>query len=160
MTQHSEHGLGPVAALETQLVVGSHIVTQRRTYRHHGIYVGAGKVVHYAGFAHGLHRGPVQEVTLDEFASGQAVRVLACAAAFDPCEIVRRARSRLGENSYRVVTNNCEHFCEWCVRGESRSYQIEALLSWPVRVLRVALQGARMRVHLSHNGERCAPQLH
>jgi hypothetical protein len=24
-----------------------------------------------------------------------------------------------------VLTNNCEHFCEWCVRGEHRSYQVD-----------------------------------
>jgi Lecithin retinol acyltransferase len=43
-------------------------------------------------------------------------------------EIARRARSRLGENRYHILTNNCEHFCEWCVRGEHRSYQVDALL--------------------------------
>ena len=32
---------------------------------------------------------------------------------------------RLGEDCYSVLTNNCEHFCEWCVRGEHRSYQVD-----------------------------------
>jgi hypothetical protein len=32
---------------------------------------------------------------------------------------------RLGEDRYSVLTNNCEHFCEWCVRGEHRSYQVD-----------------------------------
>jgi len=41
--------------------LGSHLVTPRRGYLHHGIYVGAGKVVHYSGFAHGLRRGPVKK---------------------------------------------------------------------------------------------------
>jgi hypothetical protein len=31
--------------------------------------------------------------------------------------------SRLGEHSYRIPTNNCEHFCEWCLNGASRSHR-------------------------------------
>ena len=42
-------------------------------------------------------------------------------------EVVRRARLRLGENRYHLLTNNCEHFCEWCIRGESRSLQVDEL---------------------------------
>jgi Lecithin retinol acyltransferase len=34
-----------------------------------------------------------------------------------------------GENRYRVLRNNCEHFCEWFLRGESRGYQVERFLS-------------------------------
>ena len=43
--------------------LGSHIVTPRCGYTHHGIYVGHGRVVQYAGLAHGLRTGPVEEVT-------------------------------------------------------------------------------------------------
>jgi ribosomal protein L37E len=42
--------------------------------------------------------------------------------------VVHRARSRLGEDSYHVLRNNCEHFCEWCASGQHRSYQIEGLV--------------------------------
>jgi hypothetical protein len=35
-----------------------------------------------------------------------------------------------------VLTNNCEHFCEWCVHGEHRSYQVDNLLSQCGRVRR------------------------
>jgi len=51
--------------------------------------------------------------------------------------VTRRARSRLGENRYRIFTNNCEHFCEWCLRDEHRSDQIENLLALPRRLARV-----------------------
>ena len=47
----------------------------------------------------------------------------------DRPEVVHRARSRLGEDRYHVLRNNCEHFCEWCVRGQNRSYQVDALVS-------------------------------
>jgi hypothetical protein len=48
---------------------------------------------------------------------------------FEYREVIARARSRVGEDCYRLLTNNCEHFCEWCLRGEHRSYQVEALLT-------------------------------
>jgi lecithin:retinol acyltransferase len=108
---------------------GSHLVTPRRGYLHHGIYVGDGKVVHYAGLACGLHRGPVEEVPLDRFAHGRPVWVKSHAPSNFECQdVIERARSRVGENCYQLLTNNCEHFCEWCLSGEPRSYQVEALL--------------------------------
>ncbi len=54
---------------------------------------------------------------------------------YSPEEIVRRARSRLGENDYRLVTNNCEHFCNWCVSGVKISTQVARPLRLPFRVL-------------------------
>ena len=121
---------------EQQPLLGSHIVTPRRGYLHHGIYVGGGKVVHYAGLAHGLHRRPVEETSLARFARGRAVWVRSDAPpTFDRREVIHRARSRVGEDCYRLLTNNCEHFCEWCLRGEHRSYQVEAWRARPERAL-------------------------
>ena len=31
----------------------------------------------------------------------------------------------LGEDRYRVWTNNCEHFVHWCLSGTARSAQVE-----------------------------------
>src|SRR5258707_11780449 len=58
---------------EPEPPMGAHIVTERRGYTHHGIYVGAGKVVHYAGLSRGLRRGPVEEISLSRFAAGHRV---------------------------------------------------------------------------------------
>ncbi len=128
-----------VAEQEPEL--GSHLVTPRRGYLHHGIYVGSGKVVHYAGLAHGLRRGPVEEVPLARFTGGRPVWVRSNSAPdFDCGEVIRRALSRVGEDCYRLLTNNCEHFCEWCLRGEPRSFQVEAWLARPGRVLRATLR--------------------
>jgi len=78
----------------------------------------------------------VEEISLSSFAAGHAVGVIeGVPQKFDAREVVRRARSRLGEDRYRLLTNNCEHFCEWCLQGERRSYQIEACLELPSRAL-------------------------
>ncbi|MCG3189218.1 MAG: hypothetical protein LKCHEGNO_01505 [Burkholderiaceae bacterium] len=112
--------------------IGAHLVTPRRGYTHHGIYAGGGRVVHYAGWSRAaLTRRPVEEVSLAEFADGHVVAARADSPRrFAAAEVVARARSRLGENRYRIASNNCEHFCHWCLSGESRSAQIERLLGW------------------------------
>jgi hypothetical protein len=126
--------------------LGSHLVTPRRGYLHHGIYVGDGKVVHYAGLAGGLQRGPVEEVPLARFTRGRPVWVKSHApSSFECREVIQRARSRVGEDCYRLLTNNCEHFCEWCLRGEPRSYQVEALLA-RLRVLNATVRFVAQRV--------------
>ena len=125
---------------EQEPLLASHIVTPRRGYLHHGIYVGGGKIVHYAGLAHGLRRSPVEETTLDRFARGRPVWVRSDAPpTFSSREVIHRARSRVGEDGYRLLTNNCEHFCEWCLHGEHRSYQVEAWVARPGRILHAAI---------------------
>jgi hypothetical protein len=123
---------------------GAHLVTSRRGYMHHGIYVGRGMVVHYAGLSRFLHSGPIEEVTMARFSLGRAVRIIAYSEPkYSPQEIVLRARSRLGENKYQVLRNNCEHFCNWCVSGRSRSAQVERPLASTLRALVIAAHCAK-----------------
>lgn len=44
---------------------------------------------------------------------------------YSPDEIVDRARSRIGEGSYKLFSHNCEHVAVWCVSGEEQSFQSE-----------------------------------
>jgi Lecithin retinol acyltransferase len=130
--------------------LGSHLVTARRVFLHHGIYVGGGRVVHYSGLAQGLHGGPVKEVPLGRFAAGWCVWIRpSTLSRFSTGEVVSRARSRLGEDNYRLLTNNCEHFCEWCLRGTPRSLQVEAWVVSPCRLLQVALRSSWQAVSLA-----------
>lgn len=115
-----------VAARDRPPPLAAHIVASRLGYMHHGIYVGDGKVMHYAGMSRAFRRRPVVEVSLAEFSRGRPVRVVRHPQQrFTSDEVIARARSRLGEDCYRLLSNNCEHFCEWCIGGESRSRQIE-----------------------------------
>lgn len=130
----------PVAA-QQEPPLAAHVLTPRRGYLHHGIYVGGGKVVHYSGMGHGLRRGPVEEISLAGFTRGRPLWIRSRKPSdFDYCEVIRRARSRVGEDCYRLFSNNCEHFCEWCLRGEHRSYQVEALLTRPARALQATIR--------------------
>ncbi|MBP0636568.1 lecithin retinol acyltransferase family protein [Cupriavidus sp. AcVe19-6a] len=130
------------AVADMDLAIGTHLVTNRLWYTHHGVYAGAGKVVHYAGLSRSLRRGPVHEVTLAEFAHGHPVWVRQSPGArFAGAEAVQRAYSRIGEDRYRLISNNCEHFCTWCLYGESRSEQIDV---WRFRASDVVAAGIRV----------------
>lgn len=129
--------------------LGAHLVTSRCGYTHHGIYVGGGMVVHYAGLSRLLHSGPVEEVTVSQFSMGRPLRIVGHPESlFSPTEIVRRARSRLGEKQYHVLKNNCEHFCSWCTSGRSRSFQVERPEAIALRAFVAAAQCAGWLPHM------------
>ena len=112
--------------------LGAHLITPFLGYTHHGIFVGDGKVVHYGALLYDVIRKPVEEVTLAAFAEGRAIYVVTHAEAhFDAAEVVRRARARLGEKRYRLLTNNCEHFVEWCLHDVHRSFEVDTALNFP-----------------------------
>jgi Lecithin retinol acyltransferase len=129
-TQHASHVDQPQAldnVVLENLPLGAHLTTPRLGYMHHGIYTGAGRVIHYAGFTALFRRGPIEEVSLDQFARGRGFSVRTeVGPKFSGAATVERARSRLGENRYRFWSNNCEHFSEWCASGISRSLQVQA----------------------------------
>jgi hypothetical protein len=144
-THHAPHDLHLAPGDEPPLA--SHLVTPRALYTHHGIYVGDGRVVHYAGLAHRLRRRPVEQISLEHFAHGRTIWIRDDQRRFGSGEAVERARSRLGESRYRILTNNCEHFCAWVLRDECRSDQVERLCAAP-RVIRCAIRAWYQRIAL------------
>lgn len=101
------------------LIPGTHVVADRGCYQHHGIYVGHNQVIA------NLRKDGIRVCSWDEFASGNKVSV--CYHYDEPCysneDIVKRAYSKLGEDNYLILTNNCEHFANWCVTGKEYSKQ-------------------------------------
>lgn len=55
--------------------------------------------------------------------------------SFSPEETLKRARSRIGERNYNLLTNNCEHFAVWCRTGLSDSRQVRQWAALARRVL-------------------------
>ncbi len=110
---------------------GDHIRVKRIAYSHHGIFVSEDEVICYSGEPLKIKDAKVVRQTLNDFLCGgkdepsAEVEVNTAPALFSPAEVVRRARERLGECNYKITGNNCEHFANWCRRGESRSEQVE-----------------------------------
>lgn len=148
-----------VAAFDATLPLGAHLVAERNGYEHHGIYVGNGQVIHYAGFSRRQRRRPVECISIHCFACGFSVTVQRDASpCYDGEEVARRASSRLGESDYRLLTNNCEHFCSWCLFGKCRSAQVEACMKSPMRAARALFN--LMWVACSGEWRDALPQVH
>lgn len=105
---------------------GDHIYARRRQrygrYSHHGIDCGDGSVIHYAGQRRDGRR--VERGSWQSFAQGSTVRVRAHRHGLSPDEVVAKAESRLGDDGYHLVWNNCEHFATWCSTGSKASKQV------------------------------------
>lgn len=90
-------------------------------YKHYGIDCGDGTVIHY--------RKPseiIERTSIETFSRGNPVYVMDDFEGFYFVDdvVVARAESRLGENNYNLLFNNCEHFAWWCKTGISDSKQI------------------------------------
>ncbi len=106
--------------------IGDHLKSFRGLYTHHGIYIGDDNVIHYSGLSDGLQSGPVEEVSLNEFCSGNDYEIVTHdEREYSRAESVRRAQSRLGEDAYSLTGNNCEHFVNWCIDGDHTSDQVD-----------------------------------
>ncbi len=89
-------------------------------YEHHGIDCGDGSIIHYRKTG----TATIARTSLDFFAQGQRVFVKAVSVSYLPDIVVQRAESRLNEQRYDLLTNNCEHFAAWCKTGRSESEQL------------------------------------
>ena len=99
---------------------GSHLVTQRRFYTHHGLYMGNGFVIEYD-----REKGVVIN-DLYGFQEGHEISlILHKNSPYKSLEIIQRALSRVGESDYNLLFNNCEHFVNWCIEGTALSYQVQ-----------------------------------
>ncbi len=92
---------------------------QHGLFLHHGIDLGDGSVAHY------LEGREILRSPLEEFSRGQEVSVVSHDQASPAGVTLRRAMSRMGEQNYNLLFNNCEHFANWCKTGRHRSGQVE-----------------------------------
>ena len=93
---------------------------QHGLFRHHGIDLGDGTVAHY------LEGREILRSPRDEFSQGQPLSVIDHPNASPTGTTLRRAMSRIGEQNYNLLFNNCEHFATWCKTGRHRSGQIDS----------------------------------
>ena len=142
---------------------GDVIGVSRRLYEHYGIYVGAGRVIHYAGEGGdfggrvSVHEAPIEDFVKEgedyfvvSFAPGFPIKLRSATSfffhgimdyygerfqqqewdVFSPEETVQRAYSRLGEEKYSLIHNNCEHFAIWCKTGKAQSSQVRQVAGY------------------------------
>ena len=116
-------------ASDSFLKPGDVIGVSRKWYDHYGVYIGEGKVIHYAdktkdfGKNVSISENPREGTGIFDFIFKAKYQL------FSPEETIKRAKSRLGERSYNLTRNNCEHFALWCKTGVSFSRQVDMALS-------------------------------
>ncbi|XP_010027159.2 uncharacterized protein LOC104417611 [Eucalyptus grandis] len=128
---------------QEELTPGDHVYTYRRygLYTHHGIYVGAGRVIHFT-------RTGVNETSLDSFRQeGEDLRSLHSYGYGQPLleywlarwgahptlpntkspeQVINKAWELYGSDNfgeYDLINNNCEHFATFCRTGVQASAQ-------------------------------------
>ncbi len=101
-----------------------HLQVPRRhgLFHHHGIDLGDGTVAHY------LEGRQILRSPREEFSRGQPLSVVPYTHCSPVGLTLRRALTRLGEQNYNLLFNNCEHFAHWCKTGRHRSLQVEQAL--------------------------------
>lgn len=112
--------------------LGAHLIVKHLGYSHHGIYAGRGRVIHYSGLAHFIKKRPIEITSLDAFSHGKKIHVRSYdAPRYRGKVVVRRMRSRMHENHYHLIINNCEHLCSWAITGiESSTYDASFNHHW------------------------------
>lgn len=129
---------------------GDHLVSPRTGYSHHGLYLGRNQVIHYTGFSEGRHKGEIAITSLDEFCQGEGFTIQTYPfRLYNHEESAQRALSRLGEDWYDILLNNCEHFVTWCIQGLNSSPQVNNTLIMAVAA-RALLTNSAVRTTTQH----------
>ena len=108
----------------SSLNYGDHLISPRIGYEHHGIYAGDDWVIHYQGPFSGHDACQVVMSTLGAFCQEKDFIIRTHPQRLSPDHSVNRAHSRLGERSYNLLFNNCEHFVMWCIKDLHHSPQV------------------------------------
>ncbi len=116
---------------EEDLLPGDHIYVKRssRFYKHHGIYMGDGKVIHVSGSVREKVSPEVRESDLSLFLKGKSPRRRKYEKRLPASETIRTAKMLLKDGSYSMVLNNCEHFATYCATGKKKSMQVRKIVA-------------------------------
>lgn len=109
--------------------IGDVLVCSKGMFKHFGIYVGNGKVIHFASDSQGELLNPygavVKKTSLRQFSYGDDIYVKNSADSMrlPVNQIVSNSESQIGSDlgGYSQLNNNSEHFARWCETGQITS---------------------------------------
>jgi len=125
--------------------LGRAVKFRRPYYAHYGVICAIRHekvyVVHYSGDPTSKIDSRVRVDCLDEIAASSAHEMQNYPDQIEPFEAIANALSRLNENTYNLVTNNCEHFASWCCTNRHRSMQVRTATATLAAFATVAFVG-------------------
>lgn len=121
---------------------GDHIYIHCGAYTHHGIDYGDDTVIHYTGE---MLQGVISRTSIDSFASGNKVFVRQYHIYDSSDLVIQRAESRLNEDKYDLIFNNCEHFATWCKTGKHESEQVNRVAATTVSAVGIGASVAGIK---------------
>lgn len=104
-----------------QIYVMRPLLNMEGVYEHHGIDCGDDTVIHYSK---ATTTPTISRTSYTTFSWGNPVYTKQYSVSFIPDVVIERAESRLGEQHYDLLSNNCEHFAMWCKTGKNESSQL------------------------------------
>nr|WP_324626422.1 lecithin retinol acyltransferase family protein [Acinetobacter sp. MD2(2019)] len=117
-------------AQSSSFPLGAHLIVKHFGYTHHGIYAGRGRVIHYSGLAHFFKKKPIEMTSIRQFSHGKVIGIRHYEnPKYKGRAIVKRMRSRMHENQYHLIINNCEHLCSWAITGVESSPQVLKMMN-------------------------------
>lgn len=121
--------------MDSMPVVGDIIFADRGLYKHFGVYIGLGQVIHFAapyGDETNAKEADICQTTIKDFLKDNDLFIIrekenSEYKPLPPEEIVARAKSKIGKckGTYSLVSNNCEHFAYWCRYDKAVSKQVD-----------------------------------
>ena len=128
------------------LTRGDHIAWHRSAYWHHAIVVQGPvdnnnmvEVIHYTDVKGGpqstsvnVPHGEIHQEWIEINGLKEEVYRVDYDddLSYPPDVVIEKARNRLGEKRYNLLTRNCEHFARWSKVGSHSSLQVQSLKGW------------------------------
>lgn len=120
------------------LYPGCHIRVKVNNYYHHGIYIGGGEVVQFGlpfdpltasdSCQIKVMRSPLKDFTMgNNFIEVYKYSKKELRKKQKDSDIIETALSLVGSGDYNILTNNCEHFANYCCFKKKRSEQIDEI---------------------------------
>lgn len=111
---------------------GDVIYVKHILYKHFGIYINDNCIIHYDGKQDDilLRTMCVRETDKKRFLNGKesyGVKKFKY-NNYEPDEVIKRARRKIGTKKFNLILNNCEHFANWCKTGNRKSDQVNLVL--------------------------------
>lgn len=111
-------------------------------YDHYGVQISPRRVVHFAGDNLNKLNASVSKTSLKAFADGGEVLQEGAKLTGAAARAARKqAEARIGEKSYNLLSNNCEHFANEVTSGQKVSTQVKGAQNAAMGVAGEALAG-------------------